>query len=178
MRQNRQPWLWQVCAVAVGALLSIGRPTTLSAATTPYLGTPAAIPGQINAENFDNGGDGVAYHDTTAGNSGGQYRNTGVDIESSSEGAYDVGWTAPGEWLNYTASVAAAGTYVVQLRVASPGGAAMHVGFNTASNVWQTVSIPATGGWQNWTTVSLTVNLGAGVQQMTLLFDTGGMNFE
>jgi endonuclease/exonuclease/phosphatase family metal-dependent hydrolase len=167
-----------VCALALGALISIGRTTTLSAATTPYLGTPAAIPGQINAENFDNGGEGVAYHDTTAGNSGGQYRNTDVDIESSSEGAYDVGWTAPGEWLNYTATVAAAGTYVVQLRVASPGGAAMHVGFNTASNVWQTVSIPATGGWQNWTTVSLTVNLGAGVQQMTLLFDTGGMNFE
>jgi hypothetical protein len=33
------------------------------------------------------------------------------------------------------------------------------------------------GGWQNWTTVSLTATLGAGVQQMTLLFDTGGMNF-
>src|SRR5262245_20267205 len=178
MRHDRQAWLWQACALALGAFLSIGRTTTLSAATTPYLGTPVAIPGQINAENFDNGGEGVAYHDTTAGNSGGQYRNTNVDIESSSEGAYDVGWTAPGEWLNYTANVAAAGSYLVQLRVASPGGAAMHVGFNTASSVWQTVSIPATGGWQNWTTVSLTVNLGAGVQQMTLRFDTGGMNFE
>src|SRR5215813_8653317 len=109
MRHERQAWLWQVCTVALGACLFFGRVASLSAAsTTPYFGTPAAIPGQINAENFDNGGEGVAYHDTTAGNSGGQYRNTGVDIESSSEGAYDVGWTAPGEWLNYTASVAAA----------------------------------------------------------------------
>src|SRR4029077_3571184 len=80
------------------------------------------------------------------------------------------------EWLNYTTNVAAAGSHVVQLRVASPGGAVMHVGFNTASNVWQTVSIPGTGGWQNWTTVSLTVTLGAGVQQMTLLADTSGFN--
>jgi endonuclease/exonuclease/phosphatase family metal-dependent hydrolase len=179
MRHDRQAWLWQVCAITLGAFLVIGRGASLSAAsTTPYLGTPAAIPGQINAENFDNGGEGVAYHDTTAGNSGGQYRNTDVDIEQSSEGAYDVGWIAAGEWLNYTVNVAPAGSYVVQLRVASPEGATMHVGFNSASSVWKTLSIPATGGWQNWTTVSLTVTLGAGVQQMTLLFDTGAMNFE
>ena len=179
MRHDLQAWRWPVCALALGGFLSIGPAASLSAAsTTPYLGTAAAIPGQIGAEDFDGGGEGVAYHDTTAGNSGGQYRAGDVDIEASSEGGYDVGWTAAGEWLNYTTNVAAAGSYLVQLRVASPGGAAMHVGFNTASNVWKTVSIPATGGWQNWTTVSLTVTLGAGVQQMTLLFDTGGMNFQ
>jgi len=179
MRHDLKAWRWQVCAVTLGAFFSIGRGASLSAAsTTPYLGAPAAIPGQIAAENFDSGGEGVAYHDTTAGNSGGQYRGGDVDIEAASEGGYDVGWTAAGEWLNYTTSVAAAGNYVVQLRVASPGGAVMHVGFNTASNVWKTISIPPTGGWQNWTTVSLTVTLGAGVQQMTLLFDTGGMNFQ
>jgi endonuclease/exonuclease/phosphatase family metal-dependent hydrolase len=179
MRHDLQAWRWHVCVVALGAFLSTGRSVSLSAAsTTPYLGTPAAIPGDIAAGNFDGGGEGIAYHDTTAGNSGGQYRSGDVDLEAASEGGYDVGWTAPGEWLNYTTNVAAAGSYVVQLRVASPGGAAMHVGFNNASNVWQTVSIPATGGWQNWTTVSLTATLGAGVQQMTLRFDTGGMNFQ
>src|SRR5262245_3250798 len=83
---------------------------------------------------------------------------------------------AAGEWLNYTVNVASAGSYTVQLRVASPGGGAMHVGFNTGSHVWVPVSIPATGGWQNWTTVSLTVTLGAGVQQMTLRADTSGFN--
>src|SRR5207253_5807915 len=88
-----------------------------------------------------------------------------------------VGWIAAGEWLNYTVNVASAGNYTVQLRVASPGGASFHIGFNTASNQWKVVSVPATGGWQNWTTVSVPVTLGAGTQQMTLLFDTGGMNF-
>jgi endoglucanase len=54
----------------------------------------------------------------------------------------------------------------------------MHVGFNGPSQgQWKSVSIPATGGWQNWTTVNVAVSLGAGVQQMTVLFDTGGMNF-
>jgi hypothetical protein len=135
------------------------------------------LPGTITSERFDNGGEGVAYHDATAGNTGGQFRATDVDIETASEGGYDVGWIGAGEWLNYTVSVPTAGSYFVQLRVASPGGAAFHLGFNAASNVWQTVTVPATGGWQNWTTVTVPVTLGAGIQQMTLLFDTGGMNF-
>ncbi len=112
----------------------------------------------------------------------GQHRRrvprTDVDIEPASDGGFDVGWIAAGEWLNYTVNVASAGTYAVNLRVASPGGASMHVGFNNASNVWRVVSIPSTGGWQTWTTVSFTVTLGAGTQQMTLLFDTAGLNIE
>ena len=170
---------WRKCVtrwtcVAVGLALCDG--AIALAATTPFGGTPVALPGQIDAEKFDNGGEGVAYHDTTSGNSGGQFRNTDVDIEGASEGGFDVGWVAAGEWLNYTVNVASAGTYTVNLRVASPSGASMHVGFNTASNVWQVVSVPNTGGWQNWTTVSFTATLGTGTQQMTILFDTGGMN--
>jgi hypothetical protein len=143
-----------------------------------FSGTPVSIPGGIEAANFDNGGEGIAYHDSTPGNAGGQYRQTDVDIEAagSSEGGYDVGWTTPGEWLNYTVNVTSAGNYTVQLRVASPSGATMHLGFNNASNVWKTISIPATGGWQTWQTVNVPVTLGAGVQQMTVYFDTGGMN--
>ena len=43
--------------------------------------TPAALPGTVQAEDFDDGGAGVSYRDTTPGNSGGQYRATDVDIE-------------------------------------------------------------------------------------------------
>lgn len=151
-----------------------GAPGTLS----PCSGTPVAVPGPINAERFDNGGEGVAYHDSDAANSGGQFRTTGVDIETSSEGGYDVGWIAAGEWLNYTVNVTSAGNYTVQLRVASPSGASLHVGFNGPSTgQWKAVTVPATGGWQNWTTVSVPVTLGAGTQQMTVMFDSGGMNF-
>jgi probable HAF family extracellular repeat protein len=149
-----------------------------SGGLSPFSGAPALLPGQIPAAYFDNGGEGVAYHDTTAGNTGGAYRNTDVDLEVSSEGGYDVGWVAAGEWLNYTVNVSASGSYTVQLRVASPGGATLHVGFNGPSaGTWKSVSIPASGGWQNWTTVSVPVTLGGGAQQMTIYFDTGGMNF-
>ena len=122
---------------------------------TPYLGSPVQVPGTVFGENFDNGGEGVAYHDSGANNIGGAYRSSGVDVEPSSSGGYDVGWIAAGEWANYTVAVAAAGTYTISIGVASPNsGASMHVGFNNASNVWQQISVPNTGGWQNWTTIS------------------------
>lgn len=47
---------------------------------TPYTGTAITLPGRIEVENFDNGGEGVAYHDTTATNDGGAYRAEGVDV--------------------------------------------------------------------------------------------------
>jgi endonuclease/exonuclease/phosphatase family metal-dependent hydrolase len=183
MRHDQQRQLWYVYAVALAAVFFIGGVDWLSAGSipysgTPYFGAPASLPGQINAENFDNGGEGVAYYDSTPGNSGGQYRDTDVDIEQSSDGAYDVGWTTPGEWLNYSVNVASSGNYVVQLRVASPSGGSMHVGFNNTSDVWKAVAIPVTGDWQTWTTVSMSITLGAGVQQMSVLFDTGSVNFE
>jgi len=152
-------------------------PKTVTAAGTlsPFSGTPAAIPGTIRAETFDNGGEGVAYHDSSSGNNG-TGRSTDVDLEVSSDGGYDVAWTTDGEWLNYTVNVAASGSYTVGLRVASPGGGTMHVGFNGSNDVWRSVSIPATGNWQAWTTVNVPVTLGSGTQQMTLLFDDGAVN--
>ena len=153
-------------------------PPSDSGGLSPYGGSPASVPGTIQAENFDEGGEGVAYHDTTAGNAGGAYRWTAVDIEPAPTGGYDVGWIDAGEWLNYTVDVASAGTYLLQLRVASPGGGIMHVGFNAQSEVWTEVNVPATGGWQAWTTLLLPATLSAGTQQMTLLFDTGGYNVD
>jgi endonuclease/exonuclease/phosphatase family metal-dependent hydrolase len=159
---------------------SSGATTTTPPASgsSPFYGTPVTIPGTIQAEDFDNGGEGVAYHDTTSGNAGGAYRQTDVDLEPASGGGYDVGWMSAGEWLNYSVNVASAGQYTVQLRVASPNGGVIHVGFNTASNVWTAATIPSTGGWQSWTTVSVPVTLGAGKQLMTLLSDTGGFNVD
>jgi endonuclease/exonuclease/phosphatase family metal-dependent hydrolase len=145
---------------------------------TPYSGTAVTIPGKINAANFDNGGEGIAYHDTTSANEGGTYRlTTGVDIQGASEGGYNVGWISDGEWINYTVNVPTTGNYIAQLRMAAPGaGGSLHLGFN-GSNVWTVVSVPSTGGWQNWTTINVPVTLNAGQQVMTLLFDRAGFNF-
>src|SRR5207237_8363395 len=45
-------------------------PPTVSSSLA-YSGSPAPIPGTIQAENFDKGGPGVSYGDSSSGNSGG-----------------------------------------------------------------------------------------------------------
>ena len=53
-----------------GAMMSEAIPVT---ASTPFKIGPVRVPGTIEAENFDAGGEGIAYHDLTAGNTGGAY---------------------------------------------------------------------------------------------------------
>ena len=54
----------------------------------------------------------------------------------------------------------------------------MHIGFNGSSGVWASASVPSTGDWQSWTTVSVPVTLGSGQQLMTVTFDSGGVNLK
>ncbi len=125
-----------------------------------------AIPGRIEAEDYDLGGEGIAYHDNDTGNNGGQYRSDAVDIESCNEGGYNVGWMAANEWLEYTVKVAYAGSYNINIRVASQNtGGNFHIEFNGIDKTGN-IHVPATGGWQTWTTVSATAVLSAGTQIM------------
>jgi endonuclease/exonuclease/phosphatase family metal-dependent hydrolase len=174
--------LWSRVSFLAGlpAALILGahsaHPSAQSYAGSPFSGAAVSIPGTIQAAEYDNGGEGIAYLDTTPGNSGGAYRSDDVDIEPDSEGGFDVGWIASGEWLNYSVNVAQSGKYTAQIRLASPYGGSLHIGFNGPSSVWTTVSVPVTGGWQAWQTVAVPVTLGAGNQLLTLAFDTGGFN--
>ena len=61
-----------------------------------YGGNPATLPGSIQAENYDNGGEGASYHSTTSTNAGGVYRSDGIGIAAISGGNYYVGWTSGG----------------------------------------------------------------------------------
>jgi len=140
----------------------------------PYLGTAAAIPGTLLPERFDEGGEGLAYHDTTRGNSGGQLRATDVDIENSALGGHDVGWISDGEWLAYTVTVDAAAIYEVTASLAALGtGARLRI---EAGGTTTVVAVPATGGWQRWATVTVPIALGAGPQSITLAAEVGGFN--
>ena len=147
------------------------------AASTPYNGTPASIPGVIQAENFDEGGVGVAYSDTSPENSGGQHRQTGVDVEATADvsGVFNVGWAFAGEWLNYTVNVAGSGSYDLEFRVASNGpGGTFHLNVNGVDATGP-LTVPDTGGWQTWTTIRRTgVSLAAGQQVWRLVMDTNG----
>jgi len=153
----------------------VSGPTPPSA--SPFGGTAPVIPGLVEAERFDEGGEGVAYHDTTLGNKGGTFRNTDVDIESTADagGGYDVGWTRPGEWLQYTVNVSADGQYDLMLRLASTGsGGMLHLDVDDV-NATGAIQVPNTGGWQTWSTVTVhQVPLRAGARRLRLAFDSNG----
>ena len=144
---------------------------------SPYSGTPWAIPGTIQAENFDLGGEGIAYHDTEIANQGNQYRPAdGVDTEITSDigGGYNIGWTLPGEWLEYTVKVANNGNYNLETRVAYAGtGGTFHIEFNGVDKTGP-ITVPDTGSYQTWTTVTKTVSLSAGQQVMKIVMDNIG----
>jgi hypothetical protein len=133
-----------------GATTSTSTTSSATTSLTPYSGTPIALPGTVKASDFDNGGSGVAYSDTTSGNAGSAYRNTNVDLQASSLGGYNVGWTEAGEWLKYTVKVSTAGTYNVTLRAASAASGSVTV---TVGSVSKTYSVANTGGWQAWKTL-------------------------
>jgi lysophospholipase L1-like esterase len=152
----------------------------------PYGGTAAAVPGTVQAANYDTGGQGVAYNVTSVNGNGTSYRPDGVDLETTADtqdttpagGPYDLGWTATGQWFKYTVNVATAGTYTVSLRLASPNGVTdgLHIANSSGANLTGNINAPDTGGWQTWTTVTTSVTLPAGVQTLTIDQDNGGWN--
>jgi trimeric autotransporter adhesin len=146
----------------------------------PYGGTPAAIPGKVLAENYDTGGQGVGYSVTAVNGTDNSYRSDGVDLEvtSATGGGNDIGWTAAGQWFRYTVNVATAGTYTVTFVVAAPTAVTdgFHISNSAGTNLSGSVNVPATGGWQTWTTVTATVTLPAGQQVLTINQDNAGWN--
>jgi hypothetical protein len=83
-------------------------PTAAPVTSTPY--KTVQIPGTFQAEDFDNGGSGVAYGDGDAGNNG-NYPNRGgdVDLQYVTPGVC-VGWIGTGEWTKYTVQISTTGT--------------------------------------------------------------------
>lgn len=145
-----------------------------------YEGIPVALPGRIEAEDFDKGGEGVAYHDVDAANQGGAYRtNEGVDIEGCGDagGGYNVGWIETGEWLEYSVSIAESGAYDFAFRVASAeSGGTLHLEID-GGDISGAITVPGTGGWDTWTTISADgLSLDGGEYVVRLVVDQGGFN--
>jgi hypothetical protein len=146
----------------------------------PFGGTAAPVPGTVQAANYDTGGQGVAYNVTSVNGSANSYRSDGVDLEACTDtGCGDnIGWTAAGQWFRYTVSVATAGTYTVSIRLAAPSAVTdgLHIASSSGANLSGNINVPATGGWQTWTTVTANVTLPAGQQTLTINQDNGGWN--
>jgi len=103
----------------------------------PFQGRVQALPGKIECEFCDEGGEGVAYHETDGRNHGSGELNKGgadrdnfrkdehVDISYTKTdwdnsafnrvpqelGRFYLGWTATGEWVRYTVDITKAGRY-------------------------------------------------------------------
>jgi beta-glucanase (GH16 family) len=104
----------------------------------------------------------------------------GVIVEPTSDtgGGSNVGSINTGDWMAYAGVVIpAAGRYKVEYRVASPSGGRLSLDLNAGSIRLGEVSIPATGGWQSWRTVSHTVDLSAGTFSLGVYAAQGGWNF-
>ncbi len=145
----------------------------------PFTGDPALLPTVIQAENYDGGGEAVAYHDADAANNGGGYRpGEGVDLEACTDtgGGWNAGWLNPGEWIEYTVQVPVSAQYEIRARVASQStGGLFRLEFGGIDRTG-TLTVPVTGGWQNWTTVTTTTHLDAGTQVMRFVPLSTGFN--
>ena len=143
---------------------------------TPF--TSHSIPGIIQAEDYDNGGQGIAYNDADVSNNGGQGRaNEGVDIQNTSDtnGGTNVGWTANGEWLEYTIGSVSAGTYDIVLRVASTQSNTKSIALKLGTSVLGSAQIPNTNGWQSWRDVIIpNVEITNGNANQVLRLDISG----
>lgn len=151
----------------------------------PYTGTPAAIPGTIEAGNYDafegGSGQGVSYSDATSWNEG-NYRTTeAVDAGTTTNEGVTVGWIDAGEWLEYTVNVAQAGSYDVTLRYTSgntSGGGPFW--FENAAGTKISPDITVVMNDVNWSTyankVVTGVNLSAGQQVIRVKVGSGGFN--
>ena len=143
----------------------------------PYGGMPASIPGKIEAEHFDDGPDGLAYHDLDPENQGVPYRRTTVDIEPRNDASngHGIGWTRGGEWVIYTVNVAMTGKYTIRIPVASPNiGGTFHLE-SDGKDVTGPIQVPNTGSWQKLETITVTgVELRGGVRTLRLSLDRDG----
>jgi len=151
--------------------------------TGSYQGTPFAdsvytagaqtLPGKLQCEYYDFGGEGISFHDTDTINEGsgglnpddGRYINTfrkneAVDISYTKvderlidnnpynfvepeKEQFYIGWTAPGEWTKYTVNAAKSGTYQVGIMYTANQNAKISLAVNDIDQTGP-IAIPST----------------------------------
>lgn len=145
---------------------------------SPFKGAAAVAPGTIQAEDFDEGGEGLGYHVLAPCTKESPYRTAGVPLQPVA-GGYCVSGLKAGEWLEYTLDVPATGSYTVEVQVAAKGaGGKFHLEFRRADKTGP-LEIPDTGGEQAWKTVTKTgLILDLGEQVLRLAMDSSTGSFD
>ena len=132
------------------------------------------IPGTIQAENFDKGGEGLTYHDSNSNSEGdSNYRddNGGMDLVKMGSTGTALGYTSIGEWTEYTVNVQTAGYYAYEANVSSgTTGSGFRISLmnNGRETILAKISVPqtASNSWDTYKVVSdrISVNIPAGEQ--------------
>ncbi|RKP57243.1 carbohydrate-binding protein [Cohnella endophytica] len=113
-------------------------------------------PGKIEAENYS--------------------AMSGIQTEACLEGGLNVAYIDAGDWMDYAVNIPTAGAYNVDFRVSSPY-AGTQLQLRSGATTLATVTVPNTGGYQTWQTVTANVNLAAGNQTLRVYAVTNGWNF-
>jgi endoglucanase Acf2 len=151
----------------------------------PYSGTPIAIPGAIEAGNYDafegGSGQGVSYNDATPWNEGGFRPSEAVDAGTTPNEGNTVGWIDAGEWLEYTVNVAQAGNYNVNIRYTSgnaTGGGPFWFEREDGTKISGDITLATNDvNWTAYTDKAVTnVTLAAGRQVIRVKMGSGGFN--
>lgn len=177
---------------------------------------PQVIPGRLECEFYDQGGEGIAFHDSDSINSGSgrlnpangsflnEFRmNEAVDISYTKPNGTDdnpfnfvkpvihqlyVGWTNPGEWINYTVEVKKKGKYQVGLMFTSNRGGEIGLTVDRGTDTLK-MEIPSTfitadtvawRQWHHWNYIDNlgTIELKSGLHLLTLsTLKNGQMNY-
>jgi len=137
----------------------------------------------LDASDYDNGGQGIAYNDAGGLQGGTNGGRDGSDVEQT--GAGDIGWIADGEWLEYTVNVGEAGIYDLDLLMATDGGPGRsatvefyRAGEDSPYATSGSIANPVTGGWSIFETRSASdIALEAGEQVVRVTFNGGSQDF-
>lgn len=170
------------------AIDTLGRESAIAQYTYKIRGpysSAISIPGTIQAENFDKGGEGLSFHDKDSNDEGdANYRtdNEGVDIVKGNNGNA-IGYTSTGEWLEYTVNVKADGIYKYSATVSSGvSGSGFRLGLmkNGTETQLATISVPQTGNnsWDTYKAVSGSFKLSAGTQVIRLTITGSSCNID
>lgn len=185
--KNLEPGFYNLKLEASNAdTISFADAITIEIQDTLLLQRPFAgkipIPGKFEAENYDLGGQGIAYHDSDTNNQGGVYRSDGVDIGTGGSG-FVIAYTAVGEWLEYTIDVEEDGLYDIEIYYSSgrPGGGAK-IGLSLPEEnlvLITSFDLPVTANWATYQKINIgTVSLTKGVQILRITMVDRGFNLD
>ncbi len=142
----------------------------------PYLGV-VELPGTLQVENYDKGGNNISFYDIDAGNRGSAYRNDDVDLVANGENI-SLGYVDNGEWLEYSVNVKSSKVKFLTARVASLSDSASFSVFLDEIIVAK-CSVPNTGSWSEFKDVQIDIaSLPVGEHTLKVQIDMAYFNLD